>query len=94
MKIVAEAGPGELVEEEVIMIEREDLITPAGIGLTIAEGKAILEKLQRRIVVAQVERHGVSIQSCSGCGKRFRTKGYYNRASGVFMEQCRCVFGA
>jgi hypothetical protein len=29
VKIVAEAGFGELVEEEVVTIEREDLITPA-----------------------------------------------------------------
>jgi len=28
-------------------------------------------------VTVQVQRHGTSIQSCSGCGKAFRTKGYY-----------------
>ena len=86
VKIVGEAGPGELVEEEVVTIEREELMTPASIGLTIAEGKAILENLQRRIVAAQVERHGAIIQSCSGCGKRFRTKGYY-------QSSLRSVYG-
>ena len=74
------------MEEDVVTIERENLITPASIGLTIAEGKAILEHLQRRIVAAQVERHGASIQSCSGCGKRFRTKGYY-------QSSLRSVYG-
>ena len=39
MKIVGEAGPGELVGEDVVTIEREELITPASIGLTIAEGE-------------------------------------------------------
>lgn len=77
LKLVADAQPGTLVEQEVITIEREDLVTPATVGLTIAEGKAIMEGLQRRIVTEQVKRHGASIKSCSRCGKSFRTKGYY-----------------
>jgi uncharacterized C2H2 Zn-finger protein len=77
LKLVAEAQPGTLVEQEVITIEREDLISPATIGLTIAEAKAIMESLQRQIVARQDQRHGASIKSCSRCGKSFRTKGYY-----------------
>jgi len=77
VKLVAEAQPGTLIEQEVVTIEREDLISPATIGLSIAEGKAIMESLQRHIVTAQVQRHGTSIKSCSRCGKAFRTKGYY-----------------
>jgi hypothetical protein len=41
------------------------LISPATIGLTIAEAKAIMESLQRQIVAEQVQRHGASIKSCS-----------------------------
>ena len=77
VKLVAEVQPGTLVEQEVITVEREDLISPATVGLTIAEGKAIMENLQQQIVVAQVQHHGASIKSCSRCGKAFRTKGYY-----------------
>lgn len=77
VKLVAEAQLGTQVEQEVITIEREDLITPATVGLTIAEGKAIMESLQRQMVTAQVQRHGASIKCCSRCGKAFRTKGYY-----------------
>ena len=43
VKVVAEVQPGTVVEEEIMVIEREDLITPATVGLTIAEGKAIME---------------------------------------------------
>jgi hypothetical protein len=40
---------------EVITIEPGGLITPATVGLTIAEGKAIVESLQREIVAAQIQ---------------------------------------
>jgi hypothetical protein len=56
VKLVAEVQPGTLVEQEVITVEREDLISPATVGLTIAEGKAIMENLQQQIVAAQVQR--------------------------------------
>ena len=77
VKLVAEAPLGNLVEQEVGTIEREDSINPATLGLTIAEGKAIVESLQREVVAAQVQRHGASIKCCSRCSKSFRTKGYY-----------------
>ncbi|MGA3093412.1 MAG: ISKra4 family transposase [Terriglobales bacterium] len=77
MKLVAEVVPGKLVEHEIAAIERPDEILPASVGLTIAEGKAILERVQKAIVAAQVEQHGVSIRSCPRCGNAFRTKGYY-----------------
>ena len=77
VKLVAEVQPGTLVEQEVITVERVDLISPATVSLTIAEGKASMENLQQQIVAAQVQRHGASIKSCSRCGKPFRTKGYY-----------------
>ena len=89
LKLVAEAQPGTLVEQEVITIEREDLISPATIGLTIAEAKAIIESLQRQIVAEQVQRHGASIKSCSRCGKSFRTKAITNPLFAAFMVRCR-----
>jgi len=87
VKLVAEVQPGTLVEQEVITVEREDLISPATVGLTIAEGKSIMENLQQQIVAAQVQRHGATIKSCSRCGKAFRTKGYY-------QSTLRSVYGA
>jgi hypothetical protein len=77
IKLVAEVVPGKPIEREIAMIERPDEISPASVGLTIAEGKTILENLQKEIVTAQVQQHGVSIRSCPRCGSAFRTKGYY-----------------
>ena len=60
------------------MIERAEQISPASVGLTIAEGKTLLASLQEQIVTAQIQQHVVNIKSCPRCGKAFRTKGYYH----------------
>jgi hypothetical protein len=78
IQLVAEVASGETTEEEIATIEREDLLSPATTGLTIAEGKTILEGLQKRMVAAQVERHGSSMKACLKCGAALRTKGHYN----------------
>jgi len=77
LKLVFEAVPGSPVEHEVGMIERAEKISPASVGLTIAEGKALLASLQKQIVTAQVEQHVASMKSCPQCGNAFRTKGHY-----------------
>lgn len=77
VKLVAELAPGYPIEQEIATLEREDLISPATFGLSIAEGKQILENLQRQIVATQVQHHNANLKSCFRCGKNFRTKGYY-----------------
>src|SRR5438270_11502128 len=77
VKLVAEPAPGHPIEQEIATLEREDLVSPASVGLSIAEGKAILENLQRQMVAAQVQQHNASLKSCFRCGRSFRTKGYY-----------------
>lgn len=72
-----EAVPGSPVEHEVGMIERAEEISPASVGLTIAEGKALLARLQEQVVNAQVQQHVASMKSCPQCGNVFRTKGHY-----------------
>ena len=76
LKLVSEVVPGKPTEYEVAMIERIEKFSPATVGLTISEGKAILAGLQKQMVTAQVQHHGASIHSCPGCGKTFRTKCY------------------
>ena len=78
IKLVFEAIPGSPVEHEVGIIERAEEISPATLGLTIAEVKALLASLQEQIVTAQVQQHVASIKSCPRCGSAFRTKGYYH----------------
>jgi hypothetical protein len=78
IKLIFEATPGSPVEHEVGLIERAEEISPASVGLTIAEGKALLASLQEQIVTAQVQQHVANIKPCRRCGKSFRTKGYYH----------------
>jgi hypothetical protein len=49
IKLVFEVVPGSPVEHEVGTIERREEIFPATVGLTIAEGKALLASLQKQI---------------------------------------------
>src|ERR1035437_320014 len=77
IKLVFEAVPGSSVEHELGIIERAEEISPATVGLTIAEGKALLASLQDQVVIAQIQQHVATIKYCPQCGKAFRTKGYY-----------------
>lgn len=76
VKFVAEGRSS--VEHEVITIECGESISPGTNGLTIAEGKVILEGLQKHVVASQTQGHNVAQRLCSQqCGKAFRSKGYY-----------------
>ena len=77
IKLVVEVIPGSPVEHEVGSIERAEEVSPATVGLTIAEGKALLGSLQSQIVTEQIQRHAASFKACPECGQAFRTKGYY-----------------
>src|ERR1035441_8985771 len=87
-KLVFEAVPGSLVEHEVGMIERAEEISPASVGLTIAEGIALLASLQAQIVTDQVEQHVASVKSCPQCGNALRTKGSLPVHSAFCIRQC------
>jgi hypothetical protein len=59
IKLVFEAVPGSSVERELGIIERAEEISPATVGLTIAEGKALqrsalLEVMRSAPMTAQV----------------------------------------
>ena len=84
--LVAETEPGQVKTHELGQIEREDTITPASLGLSIAEGKTLVAALQTAIVTAQVERHGEALRPCPHCAHPRTTKGYY---TSIF----RSVFG-
>ena len=77
IKLVFEAAPGSSVEHELGIIERTDVISPATVGLTIAEGKTLLANLQEKLVTAQVQQHMATFKSCPHCGNACRTKGHY-----------------
>ena len=80
--LIAEPEPGQLTEHPLTQIERCDAITPASLGLSIAEGEAIVTAM----VTAQVQRHGEAARRCPHCSRSRRTKGYF---TAIF----RSVFG-
>jgi hypothetical protein len=67
---VAEREPGRVTERPLAQIERGDAITPASLGLSMAEGKAIVAAIQTAMVTAQIQRHGESARSCPHCAAR------------------------
>ena len=69
VKVVAEAEAGQAVEHEIASVERGDWITPATLGLSLAEGKAVLAAIQMRLVGDQVKRHGEVACCCQSCGR-------------------------
>ena len=75
--LVAEVEPGQSVEHDIASFEREDRITPATLGLNLAEGKAVLAAIQTQLVGAQVKRHGEVARQCLWCGQTQTSKGYY-----------------
>jgi hypothetical protein len=77
IKLVFETAPGNPVEHQLGIIERAEEISPATLGLTIAEGKALLSNLQEQVVTAQVQQHVATFKACPQCGNAFRTKGHY-----------------
>jgi hypothetical protein len=89
VKLIAAARNGESVEHEVASIERAEIVSPATVGLTIAEGKTILERLQKKMVVAQIQHHGASISAYPRCRRPFRTKGYYRCTLGSVYGNIR-----
>ena len=86
VKLVAEIEPGRVTEQEIASFERGDRITPATLGLSIAEGKAVLATIQARVVKDHATRHGQMAAPCETCGRTWTSKGYY---TSIF----RSIFG-
>jgi hypothetical protein len=84
--LVAEVEPGQRTEHEIASVDRDDRITPATLGLSIAEGKAVLAAIQAQLVVDQVTRHGRVARHCQVCGRSQSSKGHYR-------STFRSVFG-
>jgi hypothetical protein len=57
VKLVAEVEAGRTIEHDIVSVDRDDRITPATLGLSIAEGKPVLAALQAHLVRDQVKRH-------------------------------------
>jgi hypothetical protein len=67
-------------------LPRAEDLTPTTLGLTLAEGKAILKALQEVVVQQQMTTYLETQRSCGYCGRVQRSKGYHT-------TQVRTVFG-
>jgi hypothetical protein len=84
--LVAEVEPGQSIEHDIASVDRDERITPATLGLSIAEGKAVLAAIQAQLVGDQVKRHGEVARHCLWCGRSQASKGHYR-------STFRSVFG-
>jgi len=76
VQVVIEHGDGSTVVTEVTTLEREEL-TDETLGLTLAEGKAILAGVQEAVVAQQAAAYVTTQQTCPACGARRRCKGHH-----------------
>ena len=97
MKLVAELVIGRRVEHDLFELDREEPITAASLGRSIADRKTVLAALQERIVDDQVRHQGESLRSCTHCGRKLVTKRHCNSTlrsvySKVRMLAIRYIF--
>jgi hypothetical protein len=85
IQVVIMTENGQTETREIACVEREDL-SPTTLGLTLAEGKALLKALQAVVVEQQMTTYVETQRPCAHCGRRQRSKGSHT-------TQVRTVFG-
>ena len=85
IQVVVIAEDGSRETREIQTIERKDL-KPETLGLTLAEGKAILKDIQKIVVQQQISSGLAPLRPCPDCGRLRRSKGYHDLS-------LRTVFG-
>jgi hypothetical protein len=85
IQVVVIVEDGKQETREIQTIERKDL-KPETLGLTLAEGKAILKEIQQIVVQQQLAEGLAACRQCPDCGQARRSKGYHDLS-------LRTVFG-
>jgi hypothetical protein len=85
IQVVITTDEGQTETQDIACVERED-VTPTTLGLTLAEGKAILKALQAVVVEQQLTAYLETQRPCGYCGRLQRSKGSHT-------TQVRTVFG-
>ena len=70
---------GQRVEQPLLSFVRDQQVVLEHLGLTLAEGKRLLQAVQQRMVAAQVKRHGAVYRRCGHGKRKLTTKGYQRR---------------
>ena len=70
IRLEAKTGWGEVTTCEIATLHRSlDDLTAEGVGLCLAEAKALLAKLQQRIVQSQIDEYITCARVCPDCLK-------------------------
>ncbi len=81
LRLVKIGGEGEGPCTDVMEIDRpDDLRDIADLGLTLAEAKRLLARVQQEIVAAQARDHAVQRPECPHCDGVCRVKDYRDHA--------------
>ena len=81
MRLVNTEAEGEGACTDVMEINRpDDLVDVASLGLTLAEAKRLLARVQQEIVAAQARDHAVRRPDCLRCDRACRVKDYRDHA--------------
>jgi hypothetical protein len=77
VQVVTITDAGQEITHEVACVERQDL-TPVTLGLSLAEGKAVLQALQEVVVAWQMHAYLGQQRVCPQCGKVRRSEGTHH----------------
>ena len=88
--LVEEVEAAQSIEHDIASVDRDERITPATLGLSIAEGEAVLAAIQAQLVGDQVQRHGEVARHYLWCGRLQSSKGHYRSTfRSVFRQHSR-----
>jgi hypothetical protein len=75
LRLVETGIDGQSRSSDVMEINRPDGLGDIGhLGLTLAEAKQLLARVQQEVVAAQVDKHGLIRPNCRSCGGRCHVK--------------------
>jgi hypothetical protein len=77
IRVVMIADNSQEQMHEIMSLQRTEL-KPETLGLTLAEGKAILREIQRVVVEHQIAECVAAHQHCSACGQPRHSKGHHD----------------
>ncbi|MDY6786482.1 MAG: ISKra4 family transposase, partial [Cyanobacteriota bacterium] len=79
VQLLVESDNGhEEIVDEVQTWQRDEPLHPSNLGLTLAESKQVLLKIQQILVEKQIEQYQQQQSLCSACGKKLRHKGAHS----------------
>jgi hypothetical protein len=91
VRLIAELRPGELIEHDVATIEREALVSPATVGLSIVEAKVIMENLQKQMVEARSSITALASNLANDAAGCFGRRVIIGPLSAPFTETSACA---